>query len=244
MAKKRKHLIPIVATVLILAVLALIGYFPMLTMRPEETGTVPDTDILAVKCGINSIYLLPLADGFILVDTGANAKTVERALADLKIPRSSIQYILLTHSDSDHTASIGSFLNARIFIGEDELQMINGETRRNLFGHNQLPADIEPDFLAPLANNETLFLGEYSIKCLKTPGHTPGSVSYLIDEKYLFTGDAFRVRGSEILLHPYSMDSAVAHNSIRQLLSEGDDDLLVFTAHYGVHQMRQLDCHE
>jgi glyoxylase-like metal-dependent hydrolase (beta-lactamase superfamily II) len=43
--------------------------------------------------------------------------------------------------------------------------------------------------MAPLADGESLTVGPHRLKAVRTPGHTPGSTSYLLDGKYLFTGD-------------------------------------------------------
>src|SRR6266571_3024386 len=42
---------------------------------------------------------------------------------------------------------------------------------------------------APLNDGDTVHVGSASLKVLHTPGHTPESTSYLLDDRALFTGD-------------------------------------------------------
>lgn len=42
----------------------------------------------------------------------------------------------------------------------------------------------------PLQDGETIHVGASRLTVIHTPGHTPGSTSFLLDETYLFSGDA------------------------------------------------------
>ncbi len=55
-----------------------------------------------------------------------------------------------------------------------------------------------------------------------TPGHTPGSMCYLINNKYLFTGDALSIKAGKIdkFNEFFNMDTETATEYI-------------FSAHYG-----------
>ena len=60
-----------------------------------------------------------------------------------------------------------------------------------------------------LRDGEVLRIGDIKIKCFLVPGHTWGHMAYLIDDKYLFTGDTlwFGADGG------YSFISALAENN-------------------------------
>jgi glyoxylase-like metal-dependent hydrolase (beta-lactamase superfamily II)/rhodanese-related sulfurtransferase len=47
----------------------------------------------------------------------------------------------------------------------------------------------------PLNNGSTIKVGEVSITAIQTPGHTPESMSYLLDQQALFTGDSLFLQG-------------------------------------------------
>ena len=40
-----------------------------------------------------------------------------------------------------------------------------------------------------LDDNEVFYINDIKIECFLVPGHTWGHMVYLIDDKYLFTGD-------------------------------------------------------
>jgi glyoxylase-like metal-dependent hydrolase (beta-lactamase superfamily II) len=46
-----------------------------------------------------------------------------------------------------------------------------------------------------LADGETIFLGKSKIRVLAAPGHTPGSVMFLADDRFLLSGDTLFVSG-------------------------------------------------
>lgn len=61
-----------------------------------------------------------------------------------------------------------------------------------------------------------------------------GSAVYALDEKYLFTGDAFKTANGNITVHPYTMDRKAAQETIYGMKEELKKYEKVFTAHYGL----------
>ena len=237
MKKIQKRIMLIVLAVIVLiAATVLVYVFPMLSMNPMETGKILDTGIYAIKNNSNNLFLIESDDGYIVVDAGSDADKVAQTLNQVSIDALDVKYVLLTHSDYDHVASLNLFSNAQIFISEDELQMVNGQSKRNAFSSNTLPDGIDKEGLTLLADGQELKLGEHTVECIKTPGHTPGSMVYLLDGQYLFTGDAFKVSDNTIDVHPFTMDEEISKESILQLDSVLNRSQLVLTAHYGYYQ--------
>jgi len=237
MKKIQKRIILIVLAVIVLiAATALVYVFPMLSMNPMENGKILDTGIYAIKNNSNNLFFIESDDGYIVVDAGSDADKVAQTLNQVSIDALDVKYVLLTHSDYDHVASLNLFSNAQIFISEDELQMVNGQSKRNAFSSNTLPDGIDKEGLTLLADGQELKLGEHTVECIKTPGHTPGSMVYLLDGQYLFTGDAFKVSDNTIDVHPFTMDEEISKESILQLDSVLNRSQLVLTAHYGYYQ--------
>lgn len=56
----------------------------------------------------------------------------------------------------------------------------------------------------------------------------------MLDEKYLFTGDAFKIADDRILIHPYKMDKNKAQKTIYSIKNQLINYEKVFTAHYGL----------
>lgn len=89
--------------------------------------------------------------------------------------------ILLTHSHMDHVNGIDDVLNecdAQIHLSHDEARFWNAKA---------LTASLH-------YGGDNIQFGKTRIEILHTPGHTPGSVCYQLDQ-HLFTGDTMFVFG-------------------------------------------------
>jgi len=229
-----------VTLLLVLALILLVSFvvynfYPVLIMNPVETGSVPDTNISAIKDNRNSVFFCQTDDGYLMFDAGSSAKSIEAALKDIGVSASEVKWVLLTHSDSDHVGALPLFPHAEVFMSEDELSMVDGTVNRNAFGKNRLPIDVGR--LTLLRDGQELHLGGVEVECVKAAGHTNGSMVYVVDGKYLFAGDAFMVRDGKMGVHPFTMDAGGAEKMIEVLRDlVGDRGLDVFTAHYGYHK--------
>ncbi len=102
------------------------------------------------------------------------------------------KYVLLTHCHFDHVGGVTPLqqAGAKVLCGEKEKPLIG--TGADLFEEFGFPRD---PFLVEetLADNEVHTLCGIRVKTLYTPGHTSGSVCYLVTDtdgkEYLFTGD-------------------------------------------------------
>ena len=76
--------------------------------------------------------------------------------------------------------------------------------------------------------------GGPEIKSIHTPGHTPGSTSYLIDGKYMITGDTiFILSIGRPDLGGMAADWAkMLFNTIKTKVAELNDDLVILPGHY------------
>jgi glyoxylase-like metal-dependent hydrolase (beta-lactamase superfamily II) len=209
-------------------------------MTPAEPGVVFDTGIYAIRNRRNCLYAIHSDDGHILIDAGSVASAVEKSIGRAGIDPLLVTDIFLTHTDYDHVASLPLFPNAKIHMSKEELQMVDGKTRRNSTKFNSLPAGCDTGALNLLTDGQVLDIGDHQIVCMKSAGHTPGSMSYLIDENYLFTGDAFKVRKGIVGIHPFTMDDAASRASIQKLTEAMQGCQLVLTAHYGYFTPQEL----
>lgn len=171
-----------------LAVIILIAIFSQ--FHPASTQQISE-GFYAVSCGFVNFYAYKTKEGILLFDTGMNPVMAKRGLEKLGLSPDDVTHIFLTHTDYDHTGGISAFPKAKIFISKDEEQMINGQTARRFIVHNsRLPS------YTTLMSDEVVKQGGVSVKLLLTPGHIPGSASYLIDECILATGDLLRITRS------------------------------------------------
>lgn len=122
-----------------------------------------------------------------LIDAGVSSEMV---LKELQKENAALKYILLTHGHFDHTVSadkLREMTEAKLLIHKDDAEMLTDATKSALalfFGRD--------DTLSPcdgtLKGGDIIQLGNEEIKVLHTPGHSKGSVCYLVGN-ILFTGD-------------------------------------------------------
>ena len=135
----------------------------------------------------------------------------------------------MTHSDADHVAAVKDFNNATVYLPELEVQMIDGSTSRFLFFKNSLDVDYEI-----LQNGQKFTFDNLNIECISTPGHTPGSMSFLVNGNYLFVGDSLSLVDGKVGLFNdfFNMDSESQAVSLNQL-AKLRGITHIFSAHYG-----------
>ncbi len=232
MIKKIFIILSVIASLIL--ILAVSYYFVMRSlfrqMTPAETGQVTE-NIFAIRDGYVNVFLVKADSGYIMIDAGTDAEPVATGLKQLGIETSAIKNIFLTHTDSDHAGALSLFPHANVYLSRQEEQMINGETGRFLWFGNRLQRN---DYKL-LYEGQELVIRDITIKGILTPGHTPGTMCYLVNGKYLFTGDVIRfVNGEAMEFHHFiNMDNPTGIKSIEKLsLLEGVE--YVFTAHHGV----------
>lgn len=113
----------------------------------------------------NNVYVIANGGEAILVD---GADEPERIIGELDGLR--VVAIVETHNHPDHVEALPALVER---VGAP------------VFAH---PADPMPVPTEPLADGDELAVGSASLRALHTPGHTPGSVSYVLGT-FAFTGD-------------------------------------------------------
>jgi glyoxylase-like metal-dependent hydrolase (beta-lactamase superfamily II) len=233
MKKLFRRILYFLGVLILLILLFFISYFvrsrsAMRQMTPVETAQITN-DIYALKDGYVNMYLIKDGSQFIAVDAGNNKRDIKDEMQKLGIDPDQVRAILLTHSDADHTGAISLFKDAKVYLPEDEEQLINGETGRFLFFGNKLDTKSYK-----LLDDEVIWIGSIKILPIPTPGHTPGSTCYVVNDKYLFTGDAMSLQASGIDLFPkfINKNASRARKSMNKI-TDLEGVQYIFTAHYG-----------
>ncbi len=143
-----------------------------------------------------------------------------------------ISHILLTHSHFDHVgglADVKAETAVSIYIHPEAIPMLNVATQAANRWQMNIPEPPEPDEM--LSDNQTLKVGNITLKVLYTPGHAPGHVAfYLPDYNVVFSGDAlFRQGIGRTDLPGGDMPTLLA--SIRDRLLILPDETQVFSGH-------------
>jgi hydroxyacylglutathione hydrolase len=85
-----------------------------------------------------------------------------------------------------------------------------------------------------LSDSQIVYISNMRIQGISTPGHTPGSMCYLIEKKYLFVGDALSLKSGKAdkFNEFFNMDTETQLKSIKKLSGLSGVDH-IFTSHYG-----------
>ena len=182
-----------------------------------------------------SVYLIKTDSGYIAIDAGQNINLIEKGLYYNNINPDEIKAVLLTHSDFDHQNALDLYKNAKVYISKAEDEMVKNKITRFRFlpfVSNSLKAE-NPMLLN---DGDIFYLRGIKIKCIGLPGHTLGSMGYLINDIYLFTGDALRIKNGKISSPSfnklYAMDLYLLEQSLRKLAAYKGIEY-VFTANSG-----------
>ena len=73
-------------------------------------------------------------------------------------------------------------------------------------------------------------VGDVSFECFYTPGHSPGSTCYILDGKYVFTGDSL-IQNTPTVLRFKTSNKEVFERKTLPFLQSLDKNMLVFPGH-------------
>lgn len=202
----------------------------VMRLRPLETGSITD-NLFVVRTGSANFFIYRQNKNIICIDSGYGRNIVKRELGKLGMDPGKVTHLFLTHTDYDHTDGLAVFDKAEIYLSSAEEQLITGRKSRKLgLLYN---FRIKRSYHL-LKDNDVVTAGSIKIKAISTPGHTIGSMSYLVNESILFVGDAFKMIGGRVYPKDrfISMSSEQEKESIRKL-ARLDHIRLACTAHNG-----------
>ena len=159
--------------------------------------------------GTNAYIVTCRVSGYsALIDAPAEANIIKDKLKNT-IP----QYILLTHNHMDHTGA---------------LTQLRAELKVPLAAHASDATNLTPLPEILLSNGDTVSLGEIKFKVLHTPGHTPGSLCFLVGH-YLISGDTIFPGGPGRTSTPDDFKQII--NSITEKIFVLPDDTQIYPGH-------------
>jgi glyoxylase-like metal-dependent hydrolase (beta-lactamase superfamily II) len=155
---------------------------------------------------VNS-YVVHAPEGDIIVDAGAEPEKI------LGATRAPVVAILVTHGHADH-------VNA--------LDFVRGQTGAPVYMH---PADAEgkvPDY-EPLGDGQALDLAGLGIRVFHTPGHSPGSVTFVVGDDQI-VGDLI-LPGSVGRTDITGASWEEIEESIRKVMPLWEEDTRLYAGH-------------
>lgn len=176
------------------------------------------------------------ANAYALIEDGQNAVIIDpsgsKVENELSERRLTPAYVLLTHCHFDHVGGVAALQNkgAKVLCSAKTKALIG--TSADLFdmaGLPRTPFTVDGVF----EENEEKVLCGIRIQAIPTPGHTSGSVSYLVTDneggRYLFTGDTL-FAGTIGRTDLPTGDIGALRASLKRL-SDLDGDMPVYPGH-------------
>lgn len=184
-----------------------------------------------------SVYLVDTQsdDGLVLIDCGMDLSLIKK-ISKSGLNPMDIKHCIITHFHIDHIAAcydLQQFNKKVRFYAHDldadaiEERGHDRKTAASWYGVNYKPVKLEKKLKGDL---EILKFGKYEFKCIHTPGHTPGSLSILLelDKKILFGQD---IHGPII---PGVSNFEDYQDSLKKLLDLEAD--ILCEGHFGIFQ--------
>jgi len=137
----------------------------------------------------------------------------ERLLEQVR--NKNVKYILMTHNHSDHIGALSRL--------KTELQI-------PVAGHSADASKYPVALSMELNDGDKLSCGKNESKVFHTPGHTAGSLCFLIG-KHLFAGDTLFAGGPGYTSSPEDFEEIIS--SITRKLFSLPDDTIVYPGHGG-----------
>ncbi|MCX5678479.1 MAG: MBL fold metallo-hydrolase [Candidatus Omnitrophica bacterium] len=160
-----------------------------------------------------------------LIDPGSGPYPIKNFISKEGLD---LKFIINTHGHGDHIGA-NAFFDVPIFIHKLDKDFLTnpGMNMSRMF----MPGIVSPGAERLLEEGDILNLGGLELKILHTPGHTPGSVSVVLDG-VVFTGDALFAGSVGRTDFEYGdQDSLI--RSITQKLFTLKDDTIVYPGHGG-----------
>ena len=168
-----------------------------------------DTETIAIldAFGDNYIYLFEYSPGRCLTVDPGDAEPVRKA-----VERRGLQltHILATHHHADHIGGVGT-------LKRKTACAVIGPNDKRIGGVDAMMSD-----------GETMEVGEVTIGCIATPGHTASSACYYVTggslrQPVLFTGDTLFVCGCGRM---FECDGETMYASLQKLAALADETLV------------------
>ena len=224
-------------------------------MRPWEGYMEPFRifgNLYFVGTTFVSVHLIDTEDGLVLIDSGYPQclyLTLEN-IRKIGFNPYDIKHIVISHGHYDHLGgarAIAELTGAKTYLGRPDREYANGTldlTWAKELGYEYYE-QFEPDVL--IDDGDVLRFGSTAIRCVSTPGHTPGVMSFFFDVtdgKNTYTAAMFGGAGMNSVKYSFLDKYGLPHSLRDDLLHSLDKvwdekvDILIGN-HPGDAQTRQ-----
>ena len=144
---------------------------------------------LPVGMAQSNCYILSNGTNALIVDPGDQAQLIINTINDLNVKPHAI---LLTHTHYDHIGAVEAMrekYQVPLYVSPKEKDWLTDPNKNlsSLVGNPMRLKEAE-NYFNP---TEELQIADFSFKIVPTPGHSPGSVSFIFEEEeVVISGDA------------------------------------------------------
>lgn len=210
-----------------------------ITLDTNTPTLIINGDVYGVNDLFVSSYLVSTGEGtsgqkeYIAFDSGNDPENLRASLESYKISPEQVRAVFLTHAHGDHTSGLGVYTKSLVYISRAEKEYVT------LHKSNEI--DLSPEDVSKfesLLPGQKISINDATIEVIATPGHTPGSVSYLVNGKYVFAGATLNFdpnQKAEHQMYTLNDDHELLKKSNRELVRHIIDKKIemVFTTHGG-----------
>lgn len=166
----------------------------------------------------------------VIIDPGDNGEYILKKCQELSLKP---EAILLTHGHCDHIMAVKQMMeqvsDIKLYASREEAGLLGNPDENLSSSLMRTPYSLEADYL--VKDGEILHLAGFQWKVISTPGHTAGSVCYLIeDEGVLISGDTLFAESLGRTDLPTASPSAIISSIIEKLLIL-PDEIMVYPGH-------------
>lgn len=211
--------------------------------KPLNTGLI-DEHVASLREWVANIFFYTKNGNTIMIDAGYNYDRLKEKMSWLNLNPKEICHILITHQDTDHMGAVERdsallFKHATLYLGEIENRYLTGKVRRKVFrGLYKLPKVKTDNKKVLLKDGQVFCIDDIKVECMLVPGHTWGHMVYLVDDRYLFTGDTiwFGADGGYSFLSTLAEDNKLSVQSLarlKRIIKGKQKNIKVITGHTG-----------
>ena len=131
-------------------------------------------------------HLIDTGKGLILFDAGYQhtIHLLVQSIWELGFNPKDIKYLILSHGHFDHFGACNEFralYGCKTFLSKADCDMLRQSPKAGLLEWNPNPYAALPVIDHEIEDQDTITLGNVSIKCVLSPGHSPGTMSFFFD---------------------------------------------------------------
>ena len=157
----------------------------MANEKPRLKAFLMQDNLYFIGSEAVSVHLLDTEDGLVLIDSGYPSmyELIVANIRALGFRPEDIVAIIHSHGHIDHygtTRELVALSGARTYISAIDNEIVNGTL--DLSWARELKVERIPPFNSDvlLSDGDVLSFGKTSIRCVHTPGHTAGVMSFII----------------------------------------------------------------